>query len=101
MSTPKSVDAYKDCEDHFERALASPKGIALVLATNAEATRFVQRANAFRVLLRQRAKQIYPQDHPLYGLSPYDKLKVARDPENDCRILIKSYDQTVVSVEEL
>jgi len=101
MSTPKSLAAYDDCLEQFERALASERGVAITLASSSEATRFVQRANAYRVLLRDRNKHVYEMGHAMHGLSPYDKFKIARDPDDDCRVLIKPYDQKIAKVEDL
>lgn len=101
MSTPKTLQAYADCEEHFERALATERGIALTLESNAQVVRMIQRMNAYRVLLRNRNKQIYEQGDSRYGISVFDKFKVARDPNNELRILIQPYDQKIVNVEEL
>lgn len=101
MTAPKSLDAYNDCEEYFERAAKSEKGIAATMASPGLAVKFRQKMNAYRVLLRKKAKEIYPPDHGSYGTSPYDAYELSIDPDNDCRVLIRKYRIAVTKVEDL
>ena len=101
MPLPKSNEAYADVEAHFERALASPRGIAITVASPGTATQLAQKFNAFRERLRKQSRKVYPPEDPRYGRSTYDALQVRKDPENDCRVLIQRYEIKTISVEEL
>lgn len=101
MSPPKSLDAYRDCESHFERAIASPRGIAVSVSESGMATKLVMRLNYFRDRIRKRNKAVYPADHPLHGMSPYDGLQVTKDPDNPLRIFLRPYSIATTGVEEL
>lgn len=101
MPMPKSMAAYADCEEHFERALASPNGIAITLATPGEVHSLRHKMNTYREKLRKNSKAVYPENSPQWGTSPYDGYRLTIDPENPLRLLIKLHRIEVQSVEEL
>lgn len=100
MTAPKSLGAYKECEEYFEQALGT-EGIAITLPSPKETTRLAHKMNTYRSLLRKKNKDIYPEGHNLHGMSPYDSYQVTKDPEDPCRLLIREYKTTVVKVERL
>lgn len=101
MTSPRSLGAYSDCEEYFEKAAASANGLAVSLEDPGMAVKFRQKMNAYRVLLRKQSKQIRPADDPQYGVSPYDAFELSLDPEDSCRVLIRKYRMRVAKVEEL
>lgn len=101
MTPPKSLGAYTDCEEYFEKAAASEKGIGLTLETPGMALRFRQKMNSYRIVLRKQSKAIYEIGEPKYNTSPYDAYELTIDKENDCRVLIRKYRMSVAKVEEL
>lgn len=101
MPQPKSIAAYSDCEEQFERAITSVHGVAVSLDTPGSATQFIQKMNTYRERLRKQSRGIYPPDDPRYGTSPYDQFKLTIDKENPSRVLIKPYRINVLGVEEL
>jgi hypothetical protein len=101
MPLPKSADAYREVEDYFDRALKAPKGIAVTVASPGQAVQLAQKLNHYRERLRKDSKKVYDPNHPAYGVSIYDKLQVKKDPDNDCRVIIRTYEITAVKVEEL
>ncbi len=81
MSFSKSVLAYPDIRDYFERAIESEKGIRIICTDAKAATMYKHRINYFRVLHRKDNQKLYPQDHTMHGRSPYDVL-VVKQREN-------------------
>lgn len=101
MVMPKSIDAYDDCEVHFERALLAPNGIAVTVATPAEAHKFRLKMNTYREKIRKNSRKIYELDDNRYGVSPYDKFRLTIDKDNPCRVFIQTHRIEVSKVEEL
>jgi len=98
---PKSIAAYADCEEHFERALGAARGLAITLATSGEAHNLRHKMNTYRERLRKQSRLVYPEGDPRHGVSPYDHFKLTIDKENPCRILITEHRIDVMKVEEL
>lgn len=101
MPAPRSIDAYKDCEDFFNRALGSEKGIGISTGSNGEATHLAQKLNTYRNRLRKDSRKIYPSDDPRAGATAFDKFQIKIDPENPARVLIKLNEITALSVDNL
>ncbi len=101
MGLHGSADAYKDCEDHFATALNSERGIGLRLSAPGLVTQLAQKLNTYRERLRKDSRKVYPSDDPRHGVSIYDKLQVAKDPDDPCRLLIRPYSIQVQAVEKL
>ena len=76
MTTSTSRAAYSDCEDLFDRALASSIGIRTSCKTRGAAYHLRTRLNSFRTLDRDLSRSINPADSPLAGVSAYDHLLV-------------------------
>lgn len=89
MSMSKTLGAYVDCEDYWTRAQSAPRGIGVTLDSPGHAKRLIQRLNAYRVLLRKRAQEIYPPGDPKWGVSVYDTMRASVDPNNPARVLIQ------------
>jgi hypothetical protein len=102
MTAPKSIDAYLDCEEHFQRALSAPNGIAITVATPGLAVQLRGKMNSYRELLRRQSRAIYEKnDSERYSRSPYDAFKLTIDENNPCRVIIKRNKIEIQSVEEL
>lgn len=82
MTKPKPISSYKDCEEHYERALESPKGIEIKFEQRWQATRYRARLHKYRVLLRAQNEEVYPFDHPMHGSTPYENL-IASIPKDE------------------
>lgn len=102
MTAPKAIDAYLDCDEYFLKALESPNGLAITVATPGTAISLRGKMNSYRELLRKNSRKAYPDpEDPRHGRSPYDAFKLAIDPKNDCRIIIKLHRIEIVGVEVL
>lgn len=101
MAQPTALGAYLDCEKHFEAALDSEHGIAVMLETPGLATRFKAKMNSYREKLRKKSKAVYAPTDERYGTSIYDKFQLTSDPANPCRIIIRPYHIVVKAVEKL
>jgi hypothetical protein len=74
MSYNKSLLAFDDVKPAFDRALEHPKGLRIKCETHAKAIVLRGRFNYFRGADRKENTKIYPNDHPLWNRSIYDKL---------------------------
>jgi hypothetical protein len=101
LPMPKSMAAYADCEEHFERALNSANGIAITLATPSEAHSLRHKMNTYRAQLRRNSKRVYPEDDSRHGTSPYDAYRLTFDPKDPRRLLVTLHRIEVKNVEEL
>lgn len=101
MTMPKSLAAYTDCEEFFEKAATSPNGLGVTLESPGMAVKFRQKMNAYRVLLRKQSKTLFEPDDPKFGLSPYDAYELSIDRDNNCRVLVRKYRVSVSKVEQL
>jgi hypothetical protein len=96
MPNNKSILAYLDVKDAFDRALGG-NGIKLTFATDKQAHRFVGRANSFRYLDRKENLKIYPEPAATYhGRSVYDVLCITREGPI-VKIFPLRLDQSIVS----
>lgn len=82
MSLPARIEAYDDCFDTFDAALADAHGYRVCFADHGAANIFMLRMHMARSLQRDLHKRIYPKDDPKWGSSEYDKL-VVRTPRQD------------------
>lgn len=77
MPQPKSPQAYQDLiETILYPALSSPNGIAVTLPSEALAFSLKMRLFAAVAALRRQSKRVYDKEHPLYGVSDFDKLVI-------------------------
>lgn len=101
MTAPKSLSAYRDCEEYFDRALER-NGVLITCESPQHATRLQHKLNTYRSMLRRRNKQVYEDPgHPLHGASQFDHFQVAKDPEDPSKIRIQEYKTKVLAVEDL
>ena len=100
MALSKNLQSYSDCEVHFEAALEAENYIKLTFETKAITTRYHQRLNNYRVLLRERSRGIFPPHSPQYDTSPYDNLVVSRPKDEPCALYIRKANLTPISMEK-
>ena len=79
MSINRARGAYADCFEIFDRALVSRNGIKVVLSDRGKAFYLRTRLNYARMMDREANKEIYSEEDPNYGCSPYDPL-IIRTP---------------------
>jgi hypothetical protein len=72
MSTSRL--AYEDVFECYERALKDEFGIRIRFETEGDAMHFRSRLNTARSIDRRDNREIYPREHPMYGVSPYDRI---------------------------
>lgn len=105
MGYPTSRKAYTDCYTILDRASASSKGIRLSVSSHGDAINLRARIHYARKLDRDANREIYREqiDHPLYGCSIYDPLRVrlAQDTENGWWLYIEPIDATQHHIEDL
>jgi hypothetical protein len=80
MSFNKSILAFDDIRQVFDRALQTPRGLKIPCPSRGKAINLRSRFNYFRKIDRDESLKIYPTDHPMFGRSSYDKLAL-RVPE--------------------
>lgn len=83
MTTSTNLDAYTDCIELFDRAIASTKGIRLPFTDSGRARHLIVRLNTTRSLIRNKNRQIYAPEDPLYAATPYDTLTVRQPRKID------------------
>ena len=104
MSLPAHIDAYEDCLDYFEQALAKPTGIRVEFEDYGQANIFTLRMHQARALQRAMHKRIYTSDDPKHGRSEFDRLMVRQPREDDAGhwwVYIERSNSRVLSVEVL
>jgi len=104
MSLPAHIDAYDDCLDYFERALADPAGIRIEFDDYGQANLFTLRMHQARALQRQLHRRLYAADDVRHGRSEFDKLMVRQPREDDIGhwwVYIERSNSRVVSIEPL
>lgn len=82
MSISKSMGAYGDCRDLFEKADEDDKGCRIYIGDQGHAQHFVMRMHQARELIRKENRQLYEPGHPMHGTSIYDKFKVSKKPDH-------------------
>lgn len=79
----RSMLAYEDVKEVFNRALESEKGLLIKYHDEAAAKRFIFRGNAYRALCRAENTRVYPEEtHPMHGRTVYDTLSLRRQGNN-------------------
>lgn len=66
--------SFKDVKGAMDKALESEYGVKITCATHGAAIKLRHRMNAARTQDRRENKKVYPEDHVMYGNSPYDAL---------------------------
>lgn len=104
MSLPTHLDAYDDCLDYFEQALADSHGLRAEFNDYGQAHLFTMRMHQARALQRSLHRRLYPEDDPRWGRSDFDRLMVRQPREDDAGhwwVYIERTNSRVISVEPL
>lgn len=90
---------YQDAIEILERAFNSPNGVRIETTSKNEGLRLRQKIYMARKFLRLQSKEMYPQDHPLWGQSPYEDIVVENPSEDE--LIIKKFSLKDRKVENL
>lgn len=109
MPANNSPLALEGLKEILDRALASERGIKVVFSggspeqNSATATYQRGRMHKLRVDDRNSSMQVYPEDHPLRGQSPWDALMISKvyRPDGACELHILKTSLTSFQIEEL
>lgn len=103
MSLPHQIEAYEDCFDLFDAALADPKGARACVVTHAKAFHLRMRMNMARYLHRQEAARMYPAGDQRHGKSQYSRLKVVlkEDTHGEWWVYVERHGTEVAIIEPL
>ena len=102
MSLNKSLTAYPDIQANMDRALASEKGIKITFTDPKDTKRYLQRANFFRKLQRDKNKLLYPDPgHQYHHESIYDALIIRMSKDRLTIFFEKAETSIEMSVDEL
>jgi hypothetical protein len=84
MSTSTSRLSYVDCYELMDRALDDPRGVRLKFEKEGDARYFRMRLHYARKIDREDNKSVYERDHPMWGISQYDRLcsRIRRERED-------------------
>lgn len=74
MAISSSHLAYKDCYAVMDQAVEDSVGVRVEMDDYDKALHFRMRLHQARAIDRRRNAGTYPPDHPMHGLSAYDKL---------------------------
>lgn len=83
MTLSTSYLSYEDCRDAMNQALDDDKGIRIKVGDIDAATFFRMRLHQARKLDREKNKSVYDRDHPMHGVSEYDRLIIKLRTQND------------------
>ena len=72
MPNPKSHESFPDARAFLNRALENENGAEAVFDTPGGAFKFRMNCYTVRERERKRACKSYPEDHALFGKSPWD-----------------------------
>lgn len=93
MSLSRQPAAYRDCDELYRLAVATPGGARVPVGTRSVANTFQLRMNNYRVILREQNSRAYPKDHHLHNTSEFDYLAVtiAEDTEGEWWVYVKPH----------
>lgn len=77
MPLAKNLSAYEDLRRHFDRALISPKGIRITVASSGAAVSLRSRFYMLRKLEREASIDLYPPGDERRGASPYENIAIS------------------------
>lgn len=80
MPLTDQIGAYTDCFDIWNRALADPTGVRVLVSTQSQAFMLQMRLNHSRKLEREQSKRIYTKTDPQWNTSEFDPLIVRVKP---------------------
>jgi hypothetical protein len=75
MPNSRSPAAYDEQRMYLDNALANPDGLELEFDSIPIAANWLGRCHSYRALMRDR---YYASDDPLFGTTPWDKLRIGR-----------------------
>lgn len=106
MSLPKSIIAYKDCQEIYEKAMdsvnAGGQGIRVRQESYGAAVYLRMRMNQARAINRRDNAEIYAPGDPLYMASEWDALIVTIKTADDVHYLyVESNLLDVSNIEEI
>ena len=103
MSLPNRIEAYSDCFEVFDQAVAN-RGARVEFADYGDACQFGMRMHQARALQRERHKRLYATNDPAWGSSEYDQFMV-RKPREDAAghwwVYIEPAGSNILSIEPL
>lgn len=99
MSISQNINSYSDCEEAFNAAIGQAKGVRIHRESKGHATRFMQRLNTYRTLLRKQSKEIYENGDARYNASIYDPFIVRRDSEDESAVVIEPFQKKDLRIE--
>lgn len=83
MTVSTSRLAYEDAYTVMMAALEDPKGVRVRMLSMDAATHFRLRCHQARKIDRQENAITYERPHPMHGVSPYDKLVLRIQTDDD------------------
>lgn len=102
MVVSSSRLAFTDCFELMERAIADQKGIQIKFASYGDAVHFRLRLHSARRVDRRDNKDIFGEDHPMWGRSVYDQLTMRiRQFEGGAWLRIERIDAREFEIESL
>jgi hypothetical protein len=66
--------AYDDVYECYDRALKDEFGIRIRFESHGDIMHFRSRLNVARAIDRKDNREIYPREHPMHGVSQYDRV---------------------------
>jgi hypothetical protein len=94
------MSAVLDLAHILDRARDSERGIVLRTETPGKAINLAQRLARFRRSERTESRKIYSPEHPSFGRTSWDDLRI-RTEKGKCDIIIDKHGSDVLAIEEL
>jgi hypothetical protein len=94
------MSATPEMSHLLDRARDSERGIVLRTETPGKAVNLAQRLAKFRRTERAENRKIYPPDHPSFGRTSWDTLRILA-PKGECKVIIDKHGSDVLAIEEL
>lgn len=87
--------SFKDVKGVMDKALAAEHGVKVKCSSYGAAMKLRHRMNAARTRDRIENKKVYPEEHPMYGCSPYDQLVMRIERNSPFLIVQKVTEDTI------
>lgn len=104
MSFNRSPLAFDDARAVLDKALDTKKGLKIPCSSRGAAIQLRSRFNYYRKLDRAESKNLYDQDHPMFGRSAYDRLVLRIPPKgekDDATLYIEPHSVEKLTIEEI
>lgn len=88
MPQATNLLAHRDIQTIADRALANSRGVKIACGSQSEAFSLRMRFYNFRKIDRSENRRLYDGDHPMWGRSVYDQLKVYAAEEDDGSVVL-------------